>query len=126
MDLRKTKNSTQLKTRDKWATKSYSIKSKSHCENFKDSSQSFAQTKTNNEVEFKPKDNFGKETLMKLLKVADEILHSNPTIKQPVVCPTIYHEDSIVLMPLCIRCLLYVRDSTFISLLNFSTSLKGR
>ena len=30
-----------------------------------------------------------KETLRKLLKVADEISHSNPTIKQPVVCPTI-------------------------------------
>lgn len=27
--------------------------------------------------------------LMKLLKVADEIFHSSPTIKQPVVCPTI-------------------------------------
>ena len=33
--------------------------------------------------------NFVKEMLMKLLKVADEIFHFNPTIKQPVVCPTI-------------------------------------
>ena len=33
--------------------------------------------------------NFVKEMLMKLLKVADEIFHSSPTIKQPVVCPTI-------------------------------------
>lgn len=53
-----------------------------------------------------------KETLMKLLKVTDEIFHSNPTIKEPVVCPTIYHEDNIVLIPLCIRCLLCVRDCT--------------
>lgn len=48
----------------------------------------------------KKKKKIVKETLMKLLKVADEIFHSNPTIKQPVVCPTIYHEDTIVLIPL--------------------------
>ena len=33
--------------------------------------------------------NFVKEMLMKLLKVADEIFHFNPKIKQPVDCPTI-------------------------------------
>lgn len=66
--------------------------------------------------------NFGQETHD---KVADDILQSYLTIKQPVILPTVCHEDSIILMPLCIKYLLHVRDSPYILLSNFSMLLKG-
>lgn len=86
-------------------------------------------------LNFNPEKNFGKETPIELCKVAEEILHSNSIIKilhsnsiinQQIVLPAIYHDESIILMPLCIKCLLYVRKFTYILLLNFFTSLKGR
>lgn len=75
-------------------------------------------------LNFNPKRNFGKETSIKLFKVADELFHLNSTINHLVILPIIYHEVSIVLMSLYITCLLYVRHFTFIVLLHISTSWK--
>lgn len=71
-------------------------------------------------LNFNAKRNFGKATPIKLFKVADELFHLNSTINHPVILPIIYHEVSIVLMPLYITCLLYVRHFMYILLLHIS------
>lgn len=74
MDLRKTKSSTQLKTRNMGVTKSYNVKLKSQLRISKTQASLLPKLKPTVRLNFNPKRNFGKATSIKLFKVVGVVI----------------------------------------------------
>ena len=71
------------------STKSCGVKLKSQPHTSNTEASLLPKLKPVVKLNFNGKRDFGKETPIKLFKVADEIFHSNSTTKQPVTLPVL-------------------------------------